>query len=86
MDSIDPRLIQASGTPSGRDTPSSAAAATPTLTLTIPSLKALKERVRRLKESPLLEDAGVRAKKPVRPPKLKPLKEVLTKLITQIKK
>ena len=55
------------------------------LRLLIPPLKALKElNSKKGRNSPLLEDAGV--KKIPRPIKLKPLKEVLTTLITKIKK
>jgi len=54
------------------------------LTLVLPSLKALKELNAKKKSSPLLESTPV--KKNTRPIKLKPLKEVLTSLITKIKK
>jgi bromodomain-containing protein 7 len=54
------------------------------LTLVLPSLKALKELNAKKKSSPLLEPTPV--KKNTRPVKLKPLKEVLTSLITKIKK
>ena len=54
------------------------------LTLVLPSLKALKELNAKKKSSPLLEPTPV--KKNARPVKLKPLKEVLTSLITKIKK
>jgi hypothetical protein len=54
------------------------------LTLVLPSLKALKELNAKKKSSPLLEPTPV--KKNTRPVKLKPLKEVLTPLITKIKK
>jgi len=63
------------------------------LTLVLPSLKNLKaaKAVKKLKapasvpNSPAF-DGEVGDKKPLRPVKLKPLKEVLTKLIQQIKK
>lgn len=54
------------------------------LTLVLPSLKALKELNAKKKNSPLLETTPV--KKALRPAKLKPLKEVLTSLISKIKK
>jgi bromodomain-containing protein 7 len=54
------------------------------LTLVLPSLKALKELKAKKRYSPLLEPTPV--KKVPRPIKLKPLKEVLTSLITKIKK
>jgi hypothetical protein len=54
------------------------------LTLVLPSLKAIKELNAKKKSSPLLEPTPV--KKNTRPVKLKPLKEVLTSLITKIKK
>ncbi|KAI0298221.1 hypothetical protein BC826DRAFT_1103155 [Russula brevipes] len=54
------------------------------LTLVLPSLKALKQLNAKKKNSPLLEPTPV--KKAPRPVKLKPLKEVLTSLITKIKK
>ncbi|KAI0313522.1 hypothetical protein OF83DRAFT_1141054 [Amylostereum chailletii] len=54
------------------------------LTLVIPSLKALKDKAKKARSSPVLADAGV--KKTPRPLKLKPLKEVLTPLIAKIKK
>ncbi|KAI0263548.1 hypothetical protein BC834DRAFT_971243 [Gloeopeniophorella convolvens] len=54
------------------------------LTLVLPSLKAIKELNAKKRNSPLLEPVGV--KKIPRPIKLKPLKEVLTPLITKIKK
>jgi bromodomain-containing protein 7/9 len=54
------------------------------LTLVLPSLKALKELNAKKRNSPLLEPTPV--KKTIRPIKLKPLKEVLTLLITKIKK
>ena len=54
------------------------------LTLVLPSLKALKELNAKKKSSPSLESTPV--KKYARPIKLKPLKEVLTSLITKIKK
>jgi len=54
------------------------------LTLVLPSLKALKELNAKKKNSPLLEPTSM--KKNPRPIKLKPLKEVLTSLITKIKK
>lgn len=54
------------------------------LTLVLPSLKALKQLNAKKKNSPLLESTPV--KKVPRPVKLKPLKEVLTSLISKIKK
>jgi bromodomain-containing protein 7/9 len=54
------------------------------LTLVLPSLKALKELNAKKRNSPLLEPTPV--KKVTRPVKLKPLKEVLTSLISKIKK
>ncbi|KAH7925991.1 hypothetical protein BV22DRAFT_1033385 [Leucogyrophana mollusca] len=58
------------------------------ITLVLPSLKSLKAaksgKKGKHKNLAFADDAG--AKKIPRPPKLKPLKEVLTKLITQIKK
>jgi bromodomain-containing protein 7 len=54
------------------------------LTLVLPSLKALKELKAKKRNSPLLEPTSV--KKVPRPIKLKPLKEVLTSLISKIKK
>jgi bromodomain-containing protein 7/9 len=54
------------------------------LTLVLPSLKALKELNAKKRNSPLPEPTPV--KKATRPIKLKPLKEVLTSLITKIKK
>ena len=57
------------------------------LTLVLPSLKALKELNAKKKSSPLLEQpTSTSVKKNARPIKLKPLKEVLTSLITKIKK
>ncbi len=55
------------------------------LTLVLPSLKALKELNAKKRSSPLLESTTP-VKKVSRPVKLKPLKEVLTSLITKIKK
>ena len=54
------------------------------LTLVLPSLKALKELNAKKRNSPVLEPTTV--KRASRPIKLKPLKEVLTSLITKIKK
>ncbi|KAI9449584.1 hypothetical protein BJY52DRAFT_1359855 [Lactarius psammicola] len=54
------------------------------LTLVLPSLKALKELNAKKRNSPILETTPV--KKVSRPIKLKPLKEVLTSLISKIKK
>jgi len=54
------------------------------LTLVLPSLKALKELNAKKRNSPVLETTPV--KRASRPIKLKPLKEVLTSLITKIKK
>jgi bromodomain-containing protein 7 len=54
------------------------------LTLVLPSLKALKELNAKKRISPLLESTAVQ--KAPRPIKLKPLKEVLTSLISKIKK
>ncbi|KAI0067475.1 hypothetical protein BV25DRAFT_1819823 [Artomyces pyxidatus] len=55
------------------------------LTLVLPSLKALQElKAKKQKGSPLSQESAV--KKIPRPVKLKPLKEVLTSLITKIKK
>ncbi|KAF8265875.1 hypothetical protein EI94DRAFT_1587444 [Lactarius quietus] len=54
------------------------------LTLVLPSLKALKELNAKKGKSPVLEPTQV--KKVPRPIKLKPLKEVLTTLISKIKK
>ncbi|KAI9449353.1 hypothetical protein BJY52DRAFT_1192631 [Lactarius psammicola] len=54
------------------------------LTLVLPSLKALKELNAKKRNSPILEPTPV--KKVSRPIKLKPLKEVLTSLISKIKK
>ena len=54
------------------------------LTLVLPSLKALKELNAKKRNSPILESTPV--KRVSRPIKLKPLKEVLTSLITKIKK
>ncbi len=54
------------------------------LTLVLPSLKALKELNAKKRNSPLLEQTPI--KKVPRPVKLKPLKEVLTSLISKIKK
>ncbi len=56
------------------------------LTLVLPSLKALKELNAKKKSSPLLGESTTPVKKNARPVKLKPLKEVLTSLITKIKK
>jgi bromodomain-containing protein 7/9 len=58
------------------------------ITLVLPSLKAIKAgkmgKKSKLKHLAFSQDAEV--KKAPRPMKLKPLKEVLTKLITQLKK
>jgi bromodomain-containing protein 7/9 len=54
------------------------------LTLVLPSLKALKELKAKTRNSPILESTPV--KRASRPIKLKPLKEVLTSLVTKIKK
>jgi bromodomain-containing protein 7 len=54
------------------------------LTLVLPSLKVLKELNAKKRNSLVLEPTPV--KKATRPIKLKPLKEVLTPLITKIKK
>ena len=54
------------------------------LTLVLPSLKALKELNAKKRNSSVLEPTTV--KRASRPIKLKPLKEVLTSLITKIKK
>jgi len=58
------------------------------ITLVLPSLKAIKAgkvgKKSKLKNLAFSQDAEV--KKAARPMKLKPLKEVLTKLITQLKK
>jgi len=63
------------------------------LTLVLPALKggkpikgAKSKHKTRLGLSSGVQDAGVEEQKVVRPVKLKPLKEVLTKLIAQIKK
>lgn len=67
------------------------------LTLVIPSLKSLKASQSTIKQpkqsaenlsrsSSIFPDVDGQEKKASRPVKLKPLKEVLTKLITQIKK
>jgi bromodomain-containing protein 7/9 len=53
------------------------------LTLVLPSLKALKELNAKKRNSPVLESTVKRNSRPI---KLKPLKEVLTSLITKIKK
>jgi bromodomain-containing protein 7/9 len=81
MDTVDPRLLQAG--PSSPPTPTPV----PTkLKLTIPSLKALRERAdsTKGKPSPIIESPV--SKRPPRPPKLKPLKEVLAIVISKIKK
>jgi bromodomain-containing protein 7/9 len=58
------------------------------ITLVLPSLKAIKAA--KLGKKPKLKNLGsmldAELKKPSRPMKLKPLKEVLSKLIVQLKK
>ena len=60
------------------------------LTLVIPSLKSLKasrdSSTPSSSQGPIFQDVDNQERRPPRPVKLKPLKEVLTKLISQIKK
>ena len=76
METVDPRMLQA-----GPSSPPSTK-----LKLTIPSLKTLRERADSVKskQSPVIETPL--SSKKQRPPKLKPLKEVLAVLISKIKK